>query len=186
MADNSQGSNTRYVWDKLVRSTHWLVASAVIFNFFSETGWVHRYVGYLAALLVLLRLMYGLPIFSRWLKANPTSRFYVPGAQDIAHHIADIFTRSGFKGDGHNPLGQLAAYLMWLLILLLVLTGFVAGTDAFFGEDWPVDAHVAISYTLQAMVLVHFAGVILMSYLQKQNLISAMITGSKSPPEINQ
>lgn len=186
MTDKRQDFNTRYVWGKLVRCTHWLVASAVVFNFFSETGWVHRYVGYFAAILVLLRLLYGLPLFSRWLKPNTTALFYVPKLKDIAHHVSGILSGSGFQGDGHNPLGQLAAYLMWLLILLLAMTGFLAGTDAFFGEDWPVTFHIGVSYALQAVVLIHLFGVMLMSYLQKQNLLISMITGCKSDSEINQ
>jgi len=165
----------------MVRITHWLVAGALIFNFFSETGWVHRYVGYLAASLVLLRLVYGLPIIRSAINAGHPAHLKWPTLGEIFHHLAEIRSGVVTPSDGHNPLGYLAAYLMWLLVLLLAFSGWLAGTDQYWGEDWPVDLHIAISYLLEGMVVIHLAAIVIMSNLQKENLLKAMITGSKTP-----
>ncbi|MGZ8251942.1 MAG: cytochrome b/b6 domain-containing protein [Methylophilaceae bacterium] len=182
MKQSADNSNAIYVWDKWVRATHWIVASAVIFNFFSETGWIHRYVGYFAACLVIIRLFYGLPSLLRWTRAGNASQLYFPTVKDISQHISQLRSGAVTAHVGHNPLGQLAAYLLWALILSLAITGWLAGTDSYWGEDWPVDIHKALSNTLQVFVLGHFTAIALMSKLQKQNLVSAMITGRKQSP----
>jgi len=182
LKQSADNSNVIYVWDILVRVTHWIVACAVIFNFFSETGWIHRYVGYLAACLVIIRLFYGLPIFVHWTKAGKASHVYFPTVKNILQHVGQIRSGAVIAHIGHNPLGQLAAYLLWALILVLAITGWLAGTDTFLGEDWPVDIHKTVSYMLQVVVLVHLSAVAFMSKLQKQNLVSAMITGRKQTP----
>jgi len=49
------------VWDLLVRSVHWSLATLIVIELFNEAGanpW-HRYLGYLAAALVVVRLVWG-------------------------------------------------------------------------------------------------------------------------------
>jgi len=53
--------------------------------------------------------------------------------------------------------------------------------DAYWGDDWLIDTHEWLAYVLQACVLLHWAGVIVMSRLQGENLLKAMITGRKKP-----
>lgn len=157
-------------WSLIVRLTHWLVAAGVLLNFFNETGYWHRLVGYVCILLVLLRVIYGL-CFSR----TPSSRFFVPMPAVIWQHLQEIKTGKIASHDGHNPLGQLAVYVMWLLIVLLGFTGWLSRTDLFWGEDLPVQIHEVSASLLQIMVLLHLAAVLLMSRLQHQNLIKVMI-----------
>jgi cytochrome b len=46
-----------HVWDPFVRVSHWLLASAVLVAWFTdEPLWLHSYLGYLAAILVVLRV----------------------------------------------------------------------------------------------------------------------------------
>lgn len=78
---------------------------------------------------------------------------------------------------GHNPLGQLAVYVMWLLIMLLGFTGWLSRTDLYWGEDWPVQMHEMLSGLLQVMIVLHLLAVLLMTRLQRKNLIKAMIKG---------
>jgi cytochrome b len=66
---------------------------------------------------------------------------------------------------------------MWLLIAALAFTGWLSRTDAYWGEDWPVDLHMAISNVLQGIVVVHLLAVFLMSKMQKTNLVKVMIVG---------
>jgi cytochrome b len=44
------------VWDPFVRTSHWLLAIVVIIDWFmDEPRWIHAWLGYLAALLIVLR-----------------------------------------------------------------------------------------------------------------------------------
>jgi len=159
-------------WSLTVRLTHWAVAIGVIANFFNESGYWHRLLGYACIILVLLRLIDGL-----WITRLSASKFFVPKFTDIRSHLYEI--RIGQVADhrGHNPLGQLAVYMMWLLIMLLGFTGWLSRTDLYWGEDWPVQIHEILSYLLQVMVVLHLSAVLLMSRLQHKNLIKAIIKG---------
>ena len=158
------------VWALFVRVTHWLVAAFVIVNFFNDTGYWHRFIGYTCLVLVLSRIIYGL-----FLTKTTSSQFYFPTIANIKQHINEIKTQHFSPHVGHNPLGQWAVYAMWILIILLALTGWLSRTDAYWGEDWPVDLHAFFSNALQVLVILHVAAVVLMSALQKKNLIKPMI-----------
>ncbi|MFZ0572840.1 MAG: cytochrome B, partial [Rhodomicrobium sp.] len=49
------------VWDPFVRVFHWLLAAAVLVDWITdEPRWMHVWLGYLAAALVVLRVLWGL------------------------------------------------------------------------------------------------------------------------------
>jgi len=48
------------VWDPFVRISHWLLATAILVDWFTdEPLWLHTWLGYLAGVLVLLRVAWG-------------------------------------------------------------------------------------------------------------------------------
>ncbi len=163
------------IWTAFVRITHWLVALFVLVNFFNESGFLHRFIGYFCLVLVLARVSYGL-----WLSKAASSKFYMPTITNIKHHLHEIRRRIFAPHIGHNPLGQLAVYLIWTLITALAITGWLSRTDAYWGEDWPVDLHMVLSNALQGLVILHIAAVMVMSKLQKKNLLKQMISGKSS------
>lgn len=160
------------VWPLFVRLTHWVVAACVLVNFFNESGFWHRAIGYVCVGLVLLRMIEGVLIHH-----EATSGLYWPSLSAVHEHIKALFLGRIKPHVGHNPLGQYAVYVMWTLILLLAFTGWLSRTDELWGEDWPVDLHEALSYCLQGMVVLHLLVVTLLSKWQGKNLISAMIRG---------
>jgi len=166
----SKANNTG--WSLTVRLTHWAVATGVMVNFLIETGYWHRVVGYGCILLVLLRLVDGFCLGN-----SLGSKFCVPKVSDIMSHLKEIKAGQVADHHGHNPLGQLAVYVMWLLIMLLGFTGWLSRTDMYWGEDWPVQIHEVLSDFLQVMVVLHLLAVLLMSRLQQKNLIKAIIKG---------
>jgi len=163
------------VWTAFVRITHWLIALFVLVNFFNESGFWHRLIGYFCLAIVLARVSYGL-----WLSKVASSRFYIPNVASIKHHIHEMRIRVFTTHIGHNALGQLAVYLIWTLIAGLALTGWLSRTDAYWGEDWPIDLHIALSNILQGLVVLHIVAVVLMSKLQKKNLLKQMVSGKLS------
>lgn len=162
-------------WTWFVRATHWIVATGVLVNFFNDTGYWHRTIGYLCLGLVLARIVYGLLI-----SKVSSSQFYLPSIKQLKTHIKELCERHVPAYSGHNPLGQWAVYVMWLLIALLAFTGWLSRTDAYWGEDWPVDSHEILSNILQGFVILHLLAIALMSKLQKHNLVKAMLVGKRA------
>ena len=162
------------VWDRIVRLTHWGVAAAVLFDLMNESGPVHRATGYGAAALVLLRIVHGL--FAR---PGSFAALPLPGFKTLRAHAVEVFAGRVHRSLGHNPLGQWMAYLLWVLILTLALTGWMSRLDEFWGEEWLTDLHEALADGLMACLAVHLLGVAAMSRMQGENLVRAMITGRK-------
>ena len=174
---NAETNKPQPVWTLFVRVTHWLVAVFVMVNFFNDTGYWHRFIGYACLTLVLSRIIYGL-----FLTKTASSQFYIPTLDNIKLHISELHTgkinaQHLSTHAGHNPLGQWAVYAIWTLIILLAFTGWLSLTDAYWGEDWPVDLHGYLSDGLMLMVLLHVSAIALISKLQKRNLAKSMITG---------
>jgi len=166
----------KVVWDPLVRSTHWLVASSVLANLIVlENGeFPHRWVGYGACVIVLIRTVWGFigtqhARFSDWF---PKPSILLP------------YLRLLIKGReprmlGHNPAGAVMMLFMWTLIFGLGVTGFLMGTDVYFGEEWLQDLHSLLSNMLWGCAGVHVLAALVVSWKHKENLVSSMITGRK-------
>jgi cytochrome b len=53
-------------------------------------------------------------------------------------------------------------------------------TDRFFGVDWVSHLHHRAAHLLLLCVAVHVLGVVVSSFLHRENLVLAMITGRKA------
>lgn len=162
------------VWSLSVRIAHWSLATLVIFNLFNDSGGeVHRYAGYAAAAVVALRLLYG--VVGR---AGP-AQLHLPWPAECWAHLREMLTGRVPRLAGHNALGTAMSLLLWTLVLLLALSGWVSRWDRFWGEDWPQDIHSLLSTILQVCVILHLLGVVVSSLLERQNLVRGMIGGRK-------
>ncbi|KIG02766.1 cytochrome B561 [Caballeronia concitans] len=161
-------------WDIWVRLTHWTVAGIVVWNLFGPTDATHRLLGYVAAGLVIARIVWGFvgsanARFSAWWPTPARLRTYVRSlaAGRPEHHRS------------HNPLGGLMALFLWFLILALGVSGWLMRLDAFWGEDWPQEIHTWLSLIIEVCVCVHVAAAVLMTLWTREGLIRAMVTGYK-------
>lgn len=68
---------------------------------------------------------------------------------------------------------------LMVCVLSLGLTGFLLGTDTFFGEPWIEETHEWISDIMMGAVLIHVLGALYESYHERRNLIASMIHGYK-------
>lgn len=168
------------VWDALVRITHWGVALLVLANLLvlEEGETWHQWAGYAACALVAVRLLWGM-VGSRHARFGD---FWPTPARFRAHWQA-MRSRQGPHELGHNPLGALMMLALWACILGLGVTGYLMGTDAYWGSDSLEELHEALANTLSALVLLHVAAVALMSWWSKINLARAMVTGYKRLPD---
>ena len=67
---------------------------------------------------------------------------------------------------------------LMMIILLIAFTGYLSVKE--FLGDFMSEAHEAIASLALALVVIHIAAAVIMSLLQKENLIRAMVTGKKS------
>lgn len=162
-------------WDPVVRLVHWGVAAGVLFDLVNDDGrqW-HRWVGYLACGLVVVRLLWGLV-------AAPPARLrdLRPSVRGAWHHAAALLRGRAPASEGHNPLGTWMVWILWGLVLSLGVSGWIGQLDAFWGEDAPMTVHHWLATALQVCVCLHVGAVVVMSVLQRENLPLAMITGRR-------
>ncbi len=161
------------VWDPAVRLLHWSLAALVLFDlFYDDGGWPHRVTGYVAAGVVVARLLWaalaGGAAGLAALKLSPT--------RTVAY-LRDGAPRTR----GHDPIGLWMVWLLWALVLLLGLTGWISRLDAFWGDDRIRDIHAWLAQALLIAVAVHLTGVAVMGRRWRENLVAAMLSGRKRP-----
>jgi cytochrome b len=159
------------VWDLPLRLFHWTLVIAIAVAFLSSEedspiGQWHVLAGWIAGILIVFRLVWGFV-------GGEHSRFadFIRPLR-IVDHISALAKGRAAPSLGHNPLGAVA------VVILLTLTGLTVWTGAFGGEA-AEDLHEVIAWTLLGMVGVHILAVALMSVLERENLVRAMIGGSK-------
>lgn len=163
------------VWDPVVRITHWALAILVIANFINEEGqWAHRWVGYSASGLVVLRVLWGFV-------GSHHARFsdWWPTPSKVLGYLKAKRRGNAPRYIGHNPLGALMMLFLVGLVLNQGVTGFMMGTDAFFGEEWLEQWHAFSADLFMVAVGLHVVGALYESWRTKENLPAAMVHGKK-------
>lgn len=169
-----QAAGHTKVWDPLVRTVHWSLATLIVVELLNEAGanpW-HRYLGYVAAALVVLRLVWGCGDRG-YASLRPMA---VSARQAFAYFRSE---RPVPQRAGHTPPGAFMAFALWGLALLVALTGWMQGLDAFWGDERLQQLHELLAYVLAGCALVHVIAALAASHLQGVNLVKAMITGNK-------
>lgn len=159
------------VWDLPLRLFHWiLVVSVAVALLSAEEGsplnsW-HVLSGWVVAILIGFRLVWGFI-------GGEHSRFsdFIRPSR-VGDHVAQLVRGHSEPSLGHNPLGAVA------VVVLLALAALTVWSGAFGGEA-AEDLHEIAGWSLLALVGVHVLAVVFMSLLDKENLVRAMITGSK-------
>jgi cytochrome b len=179
------------VWDLPTRLFHWLLFLAVVVSYVTgeERGWlfaVHTVSGYVVALLLLFRLVWGF-IGSR------RSRFgdFVRGpwaVTDYAKHLAHLHPP---RFIGHNPLGGWMALALMTVLALSVITGLFSAQEegaargilfpliAGYGDEGLGEIHEFLGNLVVVLASVHVAAVFADWLLTRENLVGAMLTGRK-------
>ena len=165
-------------WDWVVRLLHWMLAALVAVDLVRDDGdYAHRLVGYAAAAVVLVRLSWA--AVSRSHAGLASLR---PSVSQSLAYLRLLARGAPPRSAGHNPLGLWMVWLLWIVVLLLGVTGWMSRLDAFWGDDGIHDIHALLADVLLVAVIVHLVGVALMSWLWRENLPASMITGHRRPP----
>ena len=167
------------VWDAPVRVFHWLMvltfAGAWITAESESWRLLHVTLGYTMAGLVAFRLLWGLV-------GTRHARFasFVRGPKAVARYVGALARGRPEPHAGHNPAGAVAIVALIGLAIAVTLSGWATYEEL--GGHWLEEAHEAVAGAMLAVVGVHVAGVAVSSWLHRENLVRAMITGRKAVP----
>lgn len=177
------------VWDFPTRLFHWLFALSFAVAWITGDSDTYRdlhvFVGYLMLGLLGFRLLWGL-IGSRYARFA-SFRF---GPMQAIRYAQDALMRRAAHHIGHNPAGSWAVYLLLSLGLLVGVTGILvlggeeqhgmaAGITHFGGGETLKELHEGLASFMLGMVIIHLFGVAAESWLHRENLTKAMLTGRK-------
>lgn len=165
------------VWDRFVRVFHWSLVALVLIEYLTtdDARTLHHLAGYAVLGLVGARVVWGM-IGSR--HARFTS--FVAGPRAVLAYLHALRQGNTPRHLGHNPAG--GAMIVALLGLLVVVagSGWLSETDTFFGVPWVDHLHHISAHLLLVLIGLHLCGVIVSSWLHRENLVLAMLTGRKS------
>lgn len=164
------------VWDAPVRVFHWLMVLSFAGAYLTAESerWrlVHVSLGYTLGGLVAFRVLWGL-LGTRY------ARFasFVRGPSAVMRYLSSIVRGQPEHHIGHNPAGALAIVLLLLLSVATVASGWANYNDL--GGHWLEELHEVAANFMLLVVGVHVAGVVLASWLHRENLVRSMLTGRK-------
>jgi cytochrome b len=168
---------TTLVWDAPVRVFHWLMVLSFAGAYLTAESerWrlVHVTLGYTMAGLVAFRIIWGIA-------GTPYARFvnFLRGPFAVLRYVRSIAQGRPERHVGHNPAGALAIVGLLALTLAVAGSGYGAYTDV--GGDWLEEVHEVLANAMLGLVGLHIVGVVLSSWLHRENLVAAMIDGRKA------
>lgn len=185
MKTTETGERRVYVWDLPTRLFHWSLLALVIIAWFTgeeegSAALIHRYAGEAIAGLIVFRVIWGFV-------GGERARFadFAAGPSAIVAHVRDLFSKQPKRHLGHNPLGGVAVFALLVVTTGIVVTGLFSGSEHNVGPFvglWGLElseVHEALFRALQALVVVHVLGVAVETLRAKDDLVPAMVTGSK-------
>jgi len=190
------------VWDRFVRFAHWsLVASYFVAYVSSDVLALHAWSGYAVAAIVAARVLWGVvgPRYARF------TSFVYPWSKVVAYTVA-LLTFRAPRYLGHSPAGGAMVVVLLVVLTLTSLSGMAAlaqargegplapwlaeavvatawaGDDEGAGERGDTvmkSLHEALANLSLLLIAIHIAGVLFVSLVHGENLIRAMIDGTK-------
>lgn len=182
------------VWDTFVRTFHWSLVAGCLLAFLSgefHFPVMHQWIGYSLCLLILARIYWGF-------RGSHFARFrsFLFSWQETQTYIRSMFTGHPKHYLGHNPAGALMVFALLGLISAILASGLL--TLSVIDFEGPLlflanrvsdetsycirDIHDLLPVIGLILVGLHLLGVWSGSWLHRENLIRAMITGYKPYP----
>ena len=168
------------VWDIAIRVFHWSFAACFAGAWITAESErfrdVHVFLGYTMLGLIAFRVLWGLvgPKHARF--AN-----FVRGPRAVGRYLRSLLASRPEHHVGHNPAGAVAIVVLLVLGLVAIASGWAVYNDL--GGEWLEEAHEFLAGAMLAVVGIHLAGVAVASWLHRENLVRAMLTGRKNAPD---
>lgn len=166
------------VWDGFVRLFHWSLVAFIAASWLTSDGpkIVHQRVGYAIAALIAARLVWGV-IGPRHARFGD----FVRGPGTVLAYLRDLVHGRERRYLGHNPAGGAMIVALLLTVSATALTGWLQTTDAFWGSSLIEEIHETLATLILILVALHVCGVVVESLRHRENLVRAMLTGTKRP-----
>ena len=164
------------VWDIITRIFHWSLVLAFCTSQLTAEEWdtAHEYAGYTILGLVSFRFIWGFV-------GPPKARFleFVKSPSTIKKHLANMVTGRHTAQAGHNPAGGAMVVVLLAWLTLTGITGWLSITLSGNIAESLEKFHEILGEFSLILIAVHVAGVIVMSFLERQDLARSMIDGKK-------
>jgi cytochrome b len=172
----------RLIWPLPLRLLHGLLALSVIMAFVTHDvdGPWHDWPGYVALAAASLRLAWGmLPATGRAPARYSRLADFVRGPSAVIHFTRNMLLRQEPRYLGHNPLAGWIVLSLLLVSACAGISGWMLGTDSFFGVAWVMQLHSVSGYAIVPLVLLHWAALAYSSWRHRENLVASMLHGHK-------
>jgi len=175
------------VWDQFVRIFHWTLVTAFTVAYLTEDDLltVHVSAGYVVGVLIVARLIW---VFV----GSPHARFsdFVYAPATTLRYLRDLVRFRSDRYLGYSPGGGAMVVFLLVLLTLTVTTGLIVyGGDQQAGPlaglftrdtgEAVEEVHEVLANITLAFVCAHIGAVVLASFVHRENLVRAMITGYK-------
>ncbi len=185
------------VWDLPVRLFHWALVILMVVSYFAARAggdWMqlHFWSGYAIFTLLIFRIAWGF-------LGSTTARFanFVKGPAAAFGHLRELFGKTGPHDAGHNPLGAGMVVVLILAVLAQVATGlFASDSDTgmvngpltkLASNTWIDTATAFHRYWINVLLILaalHVLAVAVYLVWKRQNLVRAMLTGTKPRDDV--
>ena len=191
------------VWDPFVRFFHWALAIGFTIAYLTEDVLtVHVWAGYLIGSLLLIRVIWGVV-------GPHHARFgdFIYSPRMVLTYLRDLPLSRARRYLGHSPAGGAMVIALLIALSATVVTGLIvyaeserAGPLSPFLASRPVvpppsdgqgqsrrrgpgsemrEVHEVMANLTLALIFLHIAGVLLASFVHRENLAWSMVTGRK-------
>lgn len=161
------------VWGLPIRVIHWALVAAFFLPFIvgEDAIAVHEGLGYVAAILIVGRIVYGI-LGSE----DARLRHLVFPPADVVRYLIDLARFRPKKYRFHTPAGGAMVILLFLLIAATVVSG--AGLELGSGDAWE-EAHEGLANLTVLLVVLHIAGTTATALAQRELPVLPIVGGRR-------
>ena len=169
------------IWDLNIRIFHLMLIITVIISIISgkfSYFYIHEISGITLFFLILFRIYWGFfgGYYSKFKNFNLNK-----------NSLFNYFKNKEKKYFGHNPLGSLSIFSIFVLILLLSVSGMFSSDDIFYDGPFVklapqlvrifTNIHNILHYFLYILLILHLCAVSYYQFFLKEKIITQMIDG---------
>ena len=169
------------IWDLNIRIFHLMLIITIIISIISgkfSYFYIHEISGITLFFLILFRIYWGFfgGYYSKFKNFNLNK-----------NSLLNYFKNKEKKYFGHNPLGSLSIFSIFVLILLTSLSGMFSSDDIFYDGPFVklapqlvgifTNVHDILHYFLYLLIILHLSAVSYYQFFLKEKIINQMIDG---------
>ena len=189
MSTSNNKTKIAVIWDLPTRLFHWflVLSFAIAWLTYDDNRFlfVHVYAGYVFFGLLLFRFVWGV-VGTHYARFHTFAHDW----SSVSDYLKGLLSGRATRYIGHNPIGGWAIFLMLALGLVIGVTGLLTlGGEEGHGPlrgliSYSVgiashEIHEELAWVMLIITGIHLLGVIVESFIHKDNLIWAMISGHK-------